>query len=120
LARSRTGKGKFSDPLPATQTESAGLELEVVNGKNNGVWREGVVVVDMLLGGMFCFLQLGKPLRPRLPKLRQGLLSMLTALKIEDKGAFPASQTPSRDTKPPSLCHGSDNSVNPEMGGRLG
>jgi hypothetical protein len=39
--------------MPATQTESAGLELEVVNGKNNGAWREEVVVVDMLLEGMF-------------------------------------------------------------------
>jgi hypothetical protein len=53
LAYSRTRKGRFPDPLLVTQTESAGLQLEAVNGKDTGARREEVVVVDMLLGGMF-------------------------------------------------------------------
>lgn len=45
--------GVFRDPLLVTQTKSAGLQLEAVNGKDTGARREEVVVVDMLLGGMF-------------------------------------------------------------------
>jgi hypothetical protein len=47
LAYSRTRKGTFWDPLLTTQTESAEVQLEAVNGKDSGAWREEVVVVEM-------------------------------------------------------------------------
>jgi hypothetical protein len=52
LVYSRT-RGLFWDPLPATQTESVGVQLEAVSGKDSGAWREEVIVVEMLLGECF-------------------------------------------------------------------